>query len=259
MKKFSLLILCGALAFASCSEKTSEPVEPTSTSYTFTSEIDGVLVKATDVSFEAGDQIAVSAYESDSYETLFAGSACYTYSGSVFDSESPISIAESGVAAFRAVYPYQSNIDSEFTFSVEQNQNSQSAYTLSDLMVAETVTTAATEVKLSFARLLSQIKVILKDDSGSAITDAEVFVSALSSLDVNVPMAEYTAKGDATDIQALNNGDGTYSVIVPSQTLAASTQLVKIVSGGTTSTDEVTEDFTLQSGYTYSFYVTVAD
>lgn len=245
--------------FASCSEKTSEPVEPASISYTFTSEIDGTLVKATDSSFEVGDQIAVSAYTSDSYTDIFDEAVCYTYSGSVFDSETPISISESGVAAFRAVYPYQSDVAEQFTFAVNEDQSTASGYTQSDLMVAQTVTTAATEVNLSFSRVLSKVSVILKDSSGSAITDAEVSIYALSTVDADIAAGQYTATGEAVEIKALNNQNGTYSAIVPSQTLASSTTFVKVVSGSTTLTDEVSTDFTLESGYSYTFYITMAE
>lgn len=258
MKKSALVIFAAAMSMLSCQEKNGGVEAPKDGGYTFVSEIKGSLSKATELNFEDGDAIVVSAYQATDFAEAFVDNAQYTYSGSMFTSDSPIAYSETGKAAFRAVYPAQEDISGDFTFTVKQNQNEEGAYTLSDLMVAESNLTTSLTVGLSFSRICSKVDVIVRDADKNPIEDVDVYVNAKPSLDVNFADDSYVASGEVTRLRALANGDGSYSVIIPSQTLAASTMFVEVESAlGAVVEKEVTEDFALVGGASYKFYVTM--
>ncbi len=209
--------------------------------------------------FENGDPISVSAFTEAGVE--YASNAEYTYSEGYFTSQDPIVYdkMEDVELSFLAVYPYSESFANEFTFTVQSDQSAGDNYSISDLMVAETEVTDATEPTLTFSRQLSQVVVEVVDASGAVVDDAVVSVSAMTSVAVNFSEATYVASGSASKVVMADNGNGSYKALVPAQTIASGADFVTVTLDGETTVEQLSSAFTLEAGNSYTYYVTLAD
>lgn len=119
----------------------------------------GDLSRATDTSFDTGDQIGVFAVVADGTSDKgviaerdnYADNVRYTYNGSKFTSGNGISIEEGDQYFYHAVYPYVSSAAASFSFTVKNDQRGEN-YTLSDLCTAQSIATSATLFQCSRIR-----------------------------------------------------------------------------------------------------------
>lgn len=259
MRKLYPLFLIALLFGASCSEKVTGEVEQPQ-GISFKTAIDSRVAGNV---FEEGDLISVSAFEDESFTTLFADNAQYKFQGGKFVSDNSIVYnkfdSDNGLA-FCALYPAQSEFDMEMQMSVYADQSDGDNYTLSDVMVARTALVSDAEPLLTFSRIFSQIVVDVRNENGDVVDNASVSVYAIASADVDFTSSEVIANGEVEKITAADNGNGSYKVIVPAQTLTDGDVFVEVVESDGTITEKVLKsDFVLESGDSYNVDVTLKE
>lgn len=255
MKKVFLFACGAALMFASCEKESVTPVVE-ATGYSFSSEINAAATRATTSNFETGDEIGVSAFSDELYTSALADNVLYTYNGSLFTSTTPISFTEGGEASFRAVYPFQDGIGTEFEFAIKEDQSVTGAYTLSDLMVAETEVTTSTEPTLSFNHRLTQINVSIVETNVS-LTNAVVEVASQLTVDCDLTANTFEGIGEIASVVAAPNGTNYFTAIVAPGTLPSGTEFVTITVGDVEYSVVLSKDVELASGVSYTYEGTI--
>lgn len=247
-----LLLLCAAF-LAACSndkeETTLENLEPSLSSDIMFSAT--ITTRATDTAFESGDEISVTAYNTDS--STYAENISYSYSDSSFSSSSPIKYSGTDhQLAFRAIYPYVEMDDNKSaTFRVESDQSSGSNYTLSDLMSSYVDYTSSTSPQLIFSHLLT--KVVLNITS----TDVEMInvvasVNASAGVEYNFGTLTSTTQDSPENITMASNGVNSYKVIIAPQTISSSNSFGSIEINGSNYSFGYTTDVNMAAGKEYT-------
>ncbi|MFI3287229.1 MAG: fimbrillin family protein [Rikenellaceae bacterium] len=262
MQKFYPLVL-GALFLATACQTQIASVEEEVAStqgVSFATAIDSRVAGSV---FESGDLISVSAFSDEALSVLYADNVEYEYSNGIFSSEDPILynlFDDIDALTFRAIYPSQTQFDSEFAFSVFSDQSEGDNYMFSDLMIAQTEATTSVKPVLSFSRLLTQIVVDVRDQDGTVIDDAKVIVYGMTSVDVNLNTGDLAPSGSAQGITAADNGNGSYKVVLPAQSYEAGDIFIEVIeSDGTVTTKELPSGMTLESGSSYNVDITIVE
>ncbi|MFI3315761.1 MAG: BACON domain-containing carbohydrate-binding protein, partial [Rikenellaceae bacterium] len=229
---------------------TQEGKEPLETEVTF-----GVTTSQ----FSSGDEIAVTSYDSQTGLTIGAG-VKYTYASGTFSSTTPIEFDpydESQKLIHYALYPYSASESTSFSFSVNSDQSTQANYKTSDLLSSSLSATDSRNPSFTFYRRLSSVQFSLTS-SEVDLTNATVTVYAQNSVDCNIKTNSYVASGDAVAIKALANSDGTYSVILPPQTIASGSKfiVVSVGSNNYTLTTSSSTSFTSGTESSYTLNIT---
>jgi hypothetical protein len=173
---------------------------------------------------------------------------------------------ESGDLNIYAYAPYASGTSyaEDNSFSVATDQSEAAAYLASDLLYAkaEGVSKSENAVALTFAHQLSQLQITITNNNSSRdLTNSAVKVCGTKvATSFNPSTGELgAASGNAAEIVATSSlGDNAkvYAVVVP-QTVAAGTELVKVVTDDYTYVAKIGSDVVLESGKAYSFNVTL--
>ncbi len=254
---FSLLLVTSCSeSEATTEEPTPDPTpDPVSVSVSFT----GSVASDTGFSFSAGDNIAVSAYDTDA--NVFASSVKYTYAtGGTFSSSSPIEFIEEedGKMAYLAVYPYMSiPTDKIASFTVESDQSTESNYNASDLMSSAVSSTSSATPALSFSRLLSSV-VISIDYSEVETSGATATLSAVSSVEYNLSTLSATVPTSASSIKMLSSGDNFKAIVAP-QTFEAGAFVAVIEVGGESYPVNLSSEVSVGGGQEVTIPVTIFD
>ncbi len=250
MKRLYLLALSLALALTtSCkddAEKGTDDPQVVSQDVVFTAKLNDYATKASETSFDQGDQISV--YATDASGKSQGSNVTYTYSSGLFESSSPIVVAEGEKNSYIAIYPYASSAFQ--TFSVETDQSSAQAYADSDLMSASVALTDASEVELPFAHCLSKVEFNITSDYVD-LSDAQVVVYAQSEVSCNFTTQTFEPSGDTSSIKCASLGDGSFEAIIAPQSIAQDAAFIDIYAGGETFTWFIESDFDIESGYKY--------
>ena len=137
--------------------------------------------RATDVSFDAGDQIGVFAKNCGD-ESLVSNNVRYTYGNGFVAAGVPIYYPEDGNAlSFYAVYPYNSSISHEFWFSVAENQSQIKDYDVSNLMIAITDPTVDLIPHLQFKHQMANVLFAVQNEfDGFEVTGVRFYDLALT-------------------------------------------------------------------------------
>lgn len=271
-KLFLLTIFVLGFLMISC-KSTNEPQTTTkpvsfAPSINSLSRVSGVykVSGASSTNFDAGDEISVLAVEKTKSNdsgillgTNYASNIKYTYSGTLFQSTTPITYpANKDSLFFHAVYPYQNSMTSTFTYKVKTEQNLNNQYTQSDLMTA--VTSATTELTpvLKFNHRLSNIIVNLTFEQAPT---SEVKVSFENvkrnvTADLNTDTYEGTGSSDSL-VWAASNGTNSFKTILPPQTINKSTKVIVITVGSKTYELEAMDNITWKSGVQYEYNTTI--
>lgn len=256
-------ILFSLLLVTSCGESETTPDEPTpdptpdpvTVSVSFTGSVAG----DTGFAFSDGDNVAVSAYNTDA--EVFANSVKYTYASSGgFSSSSPIEFIEEedGQMSYLAVYPYMSiPSDKIISFTVESDQRSQSSYNASDLMTSALSSTSSAKPALSFSRLLSNV-VISIDYSEVATSGATATLSAVASVDYNLSTLSATVPTSPSSIKMLS-GDDEFKAIVAPQIFEAGAFIAVIEVGGESYPVNLSSEVSISGGQEVTIPVTIFD
>ncbi len=250
MKKITtkaLLFSAATLVAFSCQEVAETP----------NVEVDGAIsckstintgTKATDITFENGDAISVTAF---SEGAVYADNVNYTFDNGVFTSTSPI--VENGELSFVAIYPALTTpYDNEFTVGTYADQTG-SNYTLSDLMTSTTEATSSLTPELSFYHNLSRL--VLTVTSDVDLTNAVVAVpNVYTSVDANISEGTFVANETGAQEDVVMNTvtvGGSYQAIIVPQAIAAGTDLIEITVNGKVYAATLESKATFVSGKQY--------
>ena len=216
-------ILAIALAFAtiatSCNNE-PEKVTPEGKKISVSAQMYN-FTKATDTSFEEGDQIGLHIITPTA---TWLDNALYTYSaGQLVGAQTNLWYTDEEVSSdIVAYYPYSAEAiyNAEgYTFTVNADQSTKAAYTASDLMVA-TTTSAPTEeaITLPFRHALS--KVVVKIDNQLDEEIANVWFSGVyGTATVNMIESTSVESGSKGTIKAagvtINGAEAWALILVP--------------------------------------------
>ncbi len=281
MKRNHLLLAAAALAFAACSSETDN----------WNGEIrlrSGLDVQqttraATDIQstqFDKNEQIDVYITEATTGKatTTYAQPLTYTTGseGAMTPSTQPyFPTSGNGVNIF-AIYPHETSIAANNTFTIKDNQSSDDNYKASDLMCGapkdnNPVSRTKSAVVLTFKHLLSKVTVILQPGTGNPdLSDAVVKLKSVypsTTLSANNTGGSIgTASGSATDITVMTAATGALSgsaVVIP-QTLATSFIEVTLKNGGVLTSNSLTDSsnnalnkVVLDGGKAYTYTIKV--
>ena len=194
--------------------------------------------------WKAGDAVGIFAYTQGETTNPVYTNAKYVLNadGTTWEAADDLNaIYADEVYDYYAYYPYQENVTdpTQISLSALTGQTTDDAYASSDVLAAgkATPTDVATTVSLTFKHVFAMVEVQVKGDLVAQQPTSVVLnnVQAGSTLDLtatNGPSA--TATGETTNVTMLNLNNaettGTYAfrAVVPSQEIAAETQLVTI-------------------------------
>ena len=265
--KTILALLCPLLV-VSCG-KESLPISPErqdDMTVSFLGNI-GPSTRATDSNFEAGDAIGVFAVEKTTgnvsgrlMSSNYADNVKYVYSNGLFSGATSVieQPTDKPLMFYKAVYPYSSDLRNEFSFAVGSDQSNSSSYTMSDLMTADTEATTEVTPHLVFSHKLSNIIINLKYEEKPGGSEQMFFNNVLVEAKANINENTFTSFGTTKTVIASWNGNNSFKVILPPQTIAEKVTLITLKVGSKTFTFFPESDFIWKSGMQYTYDVTVS-
>lgn len=270
-KRLILMLLC-PLMFVACNKQVPEkkPVpeqpEPQKEGISFKGIIKP-MSRATDNGFETGDAIGVFAVEKTTgnvsgrlMSSNYADNVKYVYSNGLFSGATSVieQPTDKPLMFYKAVYPYSSDLRNEFTLAVDSDQSNSSSYTMSDLMTADTEATTEVTPHLVFSHKLSNIIINLKYEEKPGGSEQMFFNNVLVEAKANINENTFTAFGTTKTVIASGNGNNSFKVILPPQTIAEKVTLITLKVGSKTFTFFPESDFIWKSGMQYTYDVTVS-
>lgn len=218
-KIFSALMIGAVLL--SCSKDPIDPnvdVEPTDA----VSIAAMIQSRATELSFESGDQIGVSIVM-DADNSLYADNSMLSYNGSSFTGDLYWYTDADLTSTILAYYPYVEASSTPTSFTIQEDQTESGAYTASDLMMAmkSGVEPSSSSTTMTFSHSLSRIVVEVDNQSSKSIESVVIGGSYPTAI---FDLAEQSVEVDATsaivNIKAPLWDDGAYKAIIVPQTVA---------------------------------------
>lgn len=201
----------------------------------------GQATRALDESFEADDLIGVYVTKSESGLQLGGNEVnnqAFRYSGSSWTAVRSV-YWNSGTHDVYAYYPYSEAINDieNYSFKVEQDQSTHTAYTKSDFMWASKTKVEGTSsaIDMQFAHKMSSVIVQLnKGESytGNIPDNAEVYIySTVTDAVIDLSTGDVTKDSYAGEntIKCLKLDDGKYTAIVVPQSITSRCPLVEVV------------------------------
>ena len=245
MHNYSNLRICCAFAvcillWEGCKKVENPPVpvvDPVLISLSLT--VDAPQVKATDNSFEEGDQIGLYvSYDGElKSQGNYSDNRKYTFKSGVWTSESDLFWKDQESAAdFYCYYPYAAPGNPlEYAFSVSANQSDLHSYKAADLLWGKCVGAVPSggQVKIVTSHLMSNLLVYLKP--GKGFTEEE-FAAANKQLTVgnvktdavvNLSVGGISALGQPGTVTPYRDGD-CYRLLLPPQEVAADADLLAV-------------------------------
>ena len=270
-KRLILMLLC-PLMIVACNKQVPEkkPVpeqpEPQKEGISFKGIIKP-MSRATDNGFETGDAIGVFAVEKTTgnvsgrlMSSNYADNVKYVYSNGLFSGATSVieQPTDKPLMFYKAVYPYSSDLRNEFSFAVGSDQSNSSSYTMSDLMTADTEATTEVTPHLVFSHKLSNIIINLKYEEKPGGSEQMFFNNVLVEAKANINENTFTSFGTTKTVIASGNGNNSFKVILPPQTIAEKVTLITLKVGSKTFTFFPESDFIWKSGMQYTYDVTVS-
>lgn len=255
MKRFIFILAAMTLLTVECTQPSEEPgYEPNPDAVSFTAAI-MPSTRATDISFEAGDQISLYATDKGSLSSSnYAQNVQYTYYDGLFTTQQALTYPDQNTTlAFYAIYPYGNYNTPKFTFAVNRDQSTHSAYTKSDLMTASNTGRNTDIVDLVFNHNLTKVIINLSSANLPAGTQSITFKNVYFTASADLASNTYKATGNLTDIKASSNGTNSFKVILPPQTIRKGETFAEITIGGKKYLWEVESDLILSSGVEYVY------
>ena len=251
---------------ASCNRWDEEAGNNAKGGISFTGSIVPAISRATDAGFEDEDDISVFAFKEHAAFSSegYAMNVRYMYAEGQFHAEGPAITYPSGGGelSFWAIHPYCKEAASSFKFDVKEDQRRVLNYTYSDLMTASTGMTTSIVPSLTFDHRLSCVHVNVVFEEGAVGTTRLDFCHVQKTASVDMVALTFKGIGEPVNtLRATPNGERSYKVILPPQTIAAGTEFVTVATEtGKTYVWKVPEEIVLTSGsrYTYNLHVSVA-
>lgn len=260
MKKIFILVVALTIAFTSCKKSSSTDDESVNQSgdVSFSATISS---RVSDEAFEINDKVAISSYLDNKIVDQWVE---YSWSGSEFTANSPITKEAEVSLCYIATYPAKSG--QSFTHTIDTNQSSDSGYELSDLLVAQTNATSATLVNLDFKHVLSQMQIkfeitdnrSIKEDID--ISNVKLHMPTGKSITYNSLYNTIDASLSAITISALESDDSYLAVFTP-QSIDSGYTAVSATINGVEGESQTDKSYTFESGksYEYLYKVTIND
>lgn len=228
-KHLFYLMLVACTLFISCNNYDENGNTQPDSSVSFQPSI-GTHTRATETSFDEGDQISVFAVQSNGNDSFgeimeygnYADNVPYVYeNGKFIPVNEGIEIPTNSAGLYyHAIYPYDKSLSNKFNFSVSDYQDSDEGYTNSDLLTANTSATLDEVVKLRFSHRLS--KLVLKlEGTGWKSSDIEISltnVSRAAAIDLNA--LSFKSAGKNGNIAMHTNGTKSFKAILPPQEIS---------------------------------------
>lgn len=247
------VLFCSAAALSFACQETNNGVVAPEGAISFRSNIN---TRATELSFETGDQIGVTAFSDAELTTIYADNVPYTFGADgVFTSTEPI-VAD-GALTFAALYPAQTGaFANEVAFAVNTDQTTAENYELSDLLLAKTEATEEIVPTLAFNHKLSKITVAIT--SNVDLADAIVrVVGVKNNATLNVAEGTVAESGDATEITLGGNATDGYTAILVPQSIEANADFVTVTIGNDVYKAVLEGRGKLESGKAYQFSMVI--
>ena len=240
MKRYFTIALA-ALAFAACQQTVEPQVVPGKV------QVEPVITKATEVNFEAGDQIGLTMAKVNDTEK-YADNTCLTFDGSVFTGELMWYADAYSEADVYAYYPY----DAEGTPAVYEAVADQTAgIAAADLMAAakKGVLPTPNAITMVFKHMMTKIVVNVDNQSGATV-DAVELTGTPAGADIDVAELTVTASEETVAVKAYEATAGqTWKAIIVPGTVKM--ELSVSLSNGKKITQPLAE-MTLKSGGQYT-------
>ena len=241
MKKYLSALTC-LLMLAACNKPGTEPVNPSTPSGTLPVRITPVITRATETSFEDGDQIGLTITRATG---AYVTNEQLSFSSGVFSGNLNWYNDGSDAATLAAYYPYAVSVPTTFTVASDQRNG----IGTSDFIAAvkEDVSPSANTITMPFQHRLTRIKVTLTNNSNLPVQSVGFNGARLTA---NLA-ADFTATADETVspelVYAYAADETTYYAILPPQT---ATLTVIVTVGGNELTQTLVET-TLAAGKQY--------
>lgn len=262
MKKIFIILAVAALA--ACTEMQTEPtvvkkpINPDAVA--FNADVQGAT-RATDTSFDEGDEISVFATTKNNLESSnYAQNVRYTYTDGMFTTSEDLTYPdEDTYLSFYAVYPYSSYSTPDFTFTVNKDQSDEKDYTASDLMTASQVAKNQEVVDLTFSHRMVKFVVKLNSDNLPAGNQKVTFKNVQRTVEADISDNRFKGTGALSEVTACPNGTNCFKVLLPPQTIRKGTEFARIQIGTDSYTWEVENDLILSSGVEYTYTLTLKE
>jgi hypothetical protein len=201
------------------------------------------MTRATETAFEANDSIGVYVTAADAALQLGGNEVnneLFVYNGTLWNSKRKVYWNE-GLHNVYAYYPYSKQVNDvqDYSFSVQENQNSVWGYTHSDFLWAgaTNVEASASPVTMQFAHKMSSVVVLLEKGEnfeGSIPANAEVFLySTVTKATIDLAtgdVARDSYAGTGTICCRKMSNTEYWAIVVP-QNIASRRPLVEVVIG----------------------------
>lgn len=200
--------------------------------------------RATDTSFEQGDQVGLFVAEADkplevSGNTL--NNECFTFSGSDWTAGRKL-FWDKGTYNAYAYYPRLDAIPSvsDLPFSVATDQREADGYEASDFLHASSlgIEASANPVDLMFRHIMSKLTIRLikgEDYEGDIPDNATVYIHNTvtdATIDLTAGVATKNVRASGKTVTAKKAGATSYTAIIVPQRLANRVPLVEVVMNG---------------------------
>lgn len=260
--KFSKIfaaVMCIAAIATACQEPIEEPT-PQGKLINLSIDVDN-FTKATDTSFEEGDEIGLHIIPGG----VYLNNAKYTYTEGGLVSEQPNYwyLDESTTSDILAYYPYSATATYKaagYTFTVNADQSKEGSFTASDFMVAATSSAPTAEaIELPFRHAFSKVVIKIDNQLEEEIEDV-YFSEVYGSATVNLKSGETTttgSKGTIKTAKVTTAGEQAYAVIVAPQENVTPKLILKTATKQYTY--QLSGEVTFSSGKVSSATITVSD
>ena len=260
------LLFGAAICATGCSDTEDAIQSPSKDgAVTFTATM-ATSVRATETSFENGDEISVFAVrpngsDIDLKSTNFADNVKYAFNGVRFEAVGDGIIKEENEElAYYAIYPYSPDNGAEFKFSVKADQSEHADYTASDLCTVSTSPQAEAEVDLKFYHRLSRLVVNIIGFNIAGDLNLEL-QNVYSGADVDLNANTFVVDTSSDRINIIPNRETatSYSVVIPPQTIMAGTEFVKATLNGREFMIKTPSNLEVASGREYSLNMSLVN
>ena len=243
MKRYFSVALA-ALAIAACQQPVQPDLAPGKV------QVEPVITKATEVNFEAGDQIGFTMTKVNGTEA-YAANAALAFDGTVFTGDLMWYADAYSVADVYAYYPYSAEgVPATYAAVLDQTAGIGQA----DFMAASKkgVLPTPNAITMVFKHLMTKIVVNIDNLSGAVVDNVAIAGSAASA-SLDIENQTVTAASETASIKACETSAGKVwkAIIVPG---TAKLELVVSLSNGKKITQPLAE-MTLKSGGQYSINV----
>ena len=213
MKRY-ITIALAALAFAACQQTAEPEMVPGKV------QVEPVITKATEVNFEAGDQIGFTMAKVNGTEK-YADNVCFTFDGTVFSGDLVWYADAYSEADVYAYYPYDAVNPTTYALFEDQTEGIAQA----DFMAASKkgVLPTPNAITMVFKHMMTKLVINVDNVSGASITSVEVVggkqITGIDLAGMTLTEAEGASNTQVPQVKAYEAQAGKQwqAIIIPGQ------------------------------------------